>query len=417
MDSKILTWAASVTGIILVGLFLAWFLFLKPASPEQTSGTATSGLGAGTTKTIGNTTSSANTNGTQNVAPAISKQKVFKIAEGPVTGAAFIQTLYPTTTLVRYVLQENGHVLDAVLDTPGSLPRAKSNTTIPGTARAVWGKNGNAAYLQYIDGTTVKTVSLLFSAATSSRSVTRPVEIQFFPDNIIDLAASPDGSKVTYLLRGAGGGVDGYTANPDATEGKLLFSLPLSEILVSWPAQSAILAQTRSSASVPGIVFSVDTKNGSVVPLISANGLTATADRSFSSLIYQSSVPGEPARLSYVRTVKTGLTSALSYDPIPEKCTWGNTATSTLYCGLPLTFVASNYLDLWHMGAAATADSILSFAIVPGKLNKTVQVAQPGSADGGEASDIIDLAVSPDDKYLLFIKKGDRSLWGVRINQ
>lgn len=417
MNSKILTWAASATAIFLVGLFLVWFLFLKPAAPEQKAGTTTPGLSAGTIKTIGNTTASTNTNGTQNVAPAVSKQKVFKIAEGPVTGAAFIQTLYPTTTLVRYVLQENGHVLDSVLDTPGSLPRAKSNTTIPGTARAVWGRSGNAAYLQYIDGTTMKTVSLLFSAATSSKSVTRPVDIQFFPDNIVDIAASPDGNRVIYLLPGAGGGVNGYTANPDATEGRLLFSLPLSEVLVSWPAQSTILAQTRSSTSAPGILFSVDVKNGSVVPLISASGLTATADRSFSSLVYQSSVPGEPARLSYVRTTKTGLTSALSYDPIPEKCAWGNTASSTLYCGLPFKFVAANYLDLWHMGEAASADSILSFTINPGKLNQTAQVAQPGTADGGEVSDIIDLAVSPDDKYLLFIKRGDRSLWGVRINQ
>jgi len=413
MNSKLLIGIVSATGAVLVGLFIVWFLFFRPVPAAQTT-TTEIGLGSGTTKSVGTSDSTDTTNTTQPVNSQASKQKVFKIADGPVTGATFIQTLYPTTTLARYILQENGHILDFPLDTPGALPRAASNTTIPGTARAVWGQQGNAAFMQYMDDGVIKTVSLLFSLATSSKSVTRPVQIQFFPNNIIDIASSPDGLQVVYLIPGSTGGVDGYTAKPDATGSKKLFSLALSEMLVLWPSQNTILLETKNNASAPGVIFSVDAKTGGIVPLIYSPGLTATADRSFTNIVYQS-VGEDDARRTYVHNTKTNKDSALSFDPIPEKCVWSTVATSTMYCAVPLQYLPASYLDLWHLGVATGVDSIVSFEIGP--INKTEYVADPGSADGGVASDILELAISQNDKYLLFVKKGDRSLWGVRLTQ
>lgn len=401
---------------ILLSFGLVWFVFLKPAPAAKTGNTTTVGLGSGTTKSVGTSPATTDTNTSQPLAGTqASKQKVFKIADGPVTGAAFIQTLYPTTTLVRYVLQENGHVLDYPLDTPGALPKAASNTTIPGTQKAVWGAHGQTLFLQYLDSDTVKTVSLLFPAATSSRSSAKPPQIQFFPDTIRDLALSPDGQQAVYLLPASARGVDGYIAKPDGSDAKKIFSLPLSEMLVSWPAAGTLLLTTRSAAQVPGMVFSADPKSGNVTPLIYAQGLTATANRSFTSIVYQTAAAGQAARHTYVHTVKSGTDAALSFDPIPEKCAWSETSTSTIYCAIPSRYIASSYLDLWHMGAASQSDTIESYTL--GVLNRSHDVAEPGSADGGVASDIESLAVSPDDKYLLFVKKGDRSLWAVRLEQ
>ncbi len=414
MNSKLLIGIASVAGAVLAGLFVVWFIFFRGAPAAQTNSQTEVGLGSGTTKSVGTSGTPETTNNAQPLTGTqASKQKVFKIADGPVTGAAFIQTLYPTTTYARYILQENGHVLDLPLDTPGALPRAVSNTTIPGTANAVWGQQGGAAFMQYVDSGTMKTVSLLFPVATSSKSVTRPVQIQFFPNNVSSLAVSPDGSQVAYLLPN-GNSVDGYISKPDATASKKLFTLTLSEVLISWPSANTILLQTKSNADAPGVVFSVDVKTGNIIPLIYSPGLTATADRSFTNIVYQTSASGG-SRTSYVHNTKTNKDSPLSFEPIPEKCAWSLVATSTMYCATPLTYVPATYLDLWHMGAASAVDSIVSFKM--GSLNNTEYVADPGSADGGVESDILELAVSPDDKYLLFVKKGDRSLWGVRLEQ
>jgi len=76
--------------------------------------------------------------------------------------------------------------------------------------------------------------------------------------------------------------------------------------------------------------------------------------------------------------------------------------------------IPSNYLDLWHQGAADSAEGIFTYNI---SANNFSAVAIPGSADGGTASDILEMALSPDEHYLSYTTKGDRSLWGVTLSQ
>ena len=233
------------------------------------------------------------------------------------------------------------------------------------------------------------------------------VRLRFFPDNIKDLAVSPDGKSLAYLLQTASG-VDGYTAPLDST-GKKLFSLPLSQILLSWPAPGTLLLASQSSAGVAGIAFSADAKTGALSPLLYANGLTAIADSTFSRVVYQTA---ETSRATFVHTVKTGADIGLSFDPLPEKCAWSAATSTLLYCATPLSYTAPDYLDLWHQGAASAADALIAYDVA---LGKSQILTTPGGRGGGISSDVAALAVSPGDKYLLFIKKGDRSLWGVRL--
>lgn len=405
-------------GIILVSaVIIIWFFFLRPTqtlTPVATSGQGPFGV-AGNVPT--NTTTNTGTSNTQQNEPVAlpinTAQRVFKISDGPVTGAAFIQTSLPTTTLARYILQENGHVMDQPLDVPGAVARSASNTTIPGTSRALWAQKGGVAYLQYLNGSTIKTIMLIFPAASTTSVVNiKPVEIKFLPDNIAELALSPDSKQIAYLLTTSAGS-DGYIANFDGTNSKKLFTVGLSQIILSWPAQNTLLLTTKSSAAAPGAVFSVDVKTGGMVPLVYGIGLTAIADPLMRGLIYQL-VTGT-TRSTYFHDIKKGGDVALTFNPIPEKCAWGKTATTTLYCGAPLQYADANYLDAWHLGTASLSDTIVSF--IPALNQDSVVVAVPGSADGGVQSDIGEIVVSPDDKYLLFVKKGDRSLWAVRLGQ
>lgn len=337
-------------------------------------------------------------------------QNVFKINDGPVMGATLMQYGRPTTTVARFVMQDSGHVFDLPLDSPGSVARAVSNTTIPGLATATWSERGNGLILQYLDSGIIKTVHLGFPSATTTITTTGPVKLQFFPNGIRQIAVSPDGASAAYLVPAASG-VDGYVAKADGTGSKKLFNLPLTQLLLSWPSASTMLAQSTSAASVPGVVFSIDAKSGGTLPLIYAPGITATADATFATVVYQTVGTN---RAAYARDTKTGNNIPLSFSPSPEKCAWSVVASSTMYCATPLTYTEPDFLDFWHQGTASEADSIFGFNVRTGASNI---VAAPGSKDGGEQSDIAELAVSPDDRYLLFIRKGDRSLWGVRLTQ
>ena len=347
-------------------------------------------------------------NGAPVINNTISAQKIFKIANGPVAGATLIQTTRPaTSTIARFVLQTNGHAFDLVLDSPGAVPKAVSNTTIPGIIKVVWSEKGRGALMQYLDANILKTVHFLMPQPASTTTV--PVRVQFLPEGISSLAVSPDGANVAYLVKTTAGS-DGYTANANGGGVKKLFSLPLSQVTIAWPSSGTLLAQSAPSAGVPGVVFSIDAKTGANSPLIYALGLTAIADRSFSRVIYQTA---DTSRSTYVRDTKTGLAKPLSFDPLPEQCIFGNATSTLMYCATPLAYVPADYIDLRHIGTANTALSIISFNTTSGR---STVIATPGT-DGGEQADIAEMALSPDDKYLIYIRKGDRSLWAVRLTQ
>ena len=172
-----------------------------------------------------------------------------------------------------------------------------------------------------------------------------------------------------------------------------------------------ILVQTKEAFGVPGIAFSVST-NGSISPLLYAQSLSASANVTFSKVVYQSTNGTTGARSTYVHDVPSGADNVLPFNPLPEKCVWSITSTSTMYCAAPLTTTPANYLDLWHQGLTRIADSIFAFDVNKGA---TYLLANPGSAQGGSQTDMVQIAVSPDDQYLLYITRGDRSLWGVHI--
>ncbi|MBI2004659.1 hypothetical protein HYS79_00680 [Patescibacteria group bacterium] len=401
-----------VVGISIL-VFAAWFFFFRaPAAlPTSTNGPA---FGTGSNvSTVGTGSGGSDTNNLQPIAGQASTQKIFLVATGPVAGATLVQTLHPTTTMARYVLASNGHIFDLPLDSPGSVPRAVSNTTIPGVVRTLWTEGGEGVVFQYFDSGVLKSVHVSLPPATTTSSTPAPIRIQFLPDNIASIAASPDGTQVAYLLVTARG-ADGYTAKADGTGSKKLFSLPLTELLLSWPSLNTLLVQTKSAAGVPGMLFSIGVKSGSVVPLLYAAGLTALADNTFSHVVYQKTSAAGDVHPTYVRNVGSGTDIALSFDPFPEKCVWSAAKTDLLYCAAPLQFTQSNYLDLWHQGLGSVAESVLSFSVSTGLSNLA---ALPGSKDGGVVGAIETFALSSDDRYLVFVAQGNQALWGVRLTQ
>ncbi len=400
-----------ITGIVLTGMIaggaIVWAIYHH--TPTLTSDTPTPSASFGTSDTRTTTDVSSSQSGVLPVvSQTLSSAKIFKISDGPIAGATLITAGYPTSTVARFVTASNGHVFDLVLDSQGAVPRTVSNTTIPSIAEVTWSEKGRGTLLRYLDQDTIKTVHI--SLPISGATTTPTTRIQFLPAGITSLAVSPDGKSVAYLMQTASGS-DGYLADADGGNSKKLFSLPLSQVQISWPAQSTLLAESAPGAGIAGVVFSVDSKTGGVSPLIYAPGITATADRSFGHVVYQTA--GD-TRATYSQNVKTGLATALSFDPIPELCTWSLATSTSLYCASPLAYVAPNYLDLFHLGTGGVGMSILKYDL---SLGVSSVVAIPGSKDGGEQTEMAEIAVSPSDDYLLFIRKGDRSLWGVRLNK
>lgn len=335
-----------------------------------------------------------------------SLNKVFKIADGPIASATFTQTSLPTTTLVRYVMATNGHVMDLAIDVPGAVAKPVSNTTIPGVFSAVWGKNATSTVLQYYDTGLIKSVAIAFASSTVS-GVVAPARIQFLPNSIVSIAVSPDGKNIAYLLKTASG-VDGYTADITGSNQRKLFSFFLSQVTLSWPSSETLLLQTKGATGVPGIAFSVGVRTGIITPLLYSSGLSVIANTLFSKVIFQTDAGSD--RKTYVHDMTTGRDTQLAYDPLPEKCTWSTYLINDVYCALPTSQGSSTNLDFWYQGLTTERDGIVQFNLNTGS---GILITLPG--DGGMTGSIDQIAASPDGKYLLFITRGDHSLWGVRL--
>ncbi len=393
--------------VIAIALIWAvWYLFFTGTSVTELGGKNTTQFAQSDNRT-GVTAQQQNTNQPLSVAstPADSSQKIFKLSDGPVASATLINMLRPTTTVARFVMADSGHIYDLALDSPGAVAKAISNTTIPGITAALWSEGGRGALLQYLDQGSIKTAHFALPAVGS----TTPPKVQFLQTGAWSLAVSPDGAGVAYLLK-TGAGADGYIAKADGSGAKRLFSMPLSQLLLSWPAAGTLLLQSAPAAGVLGGVFAVDNKSGGVSPLLFADGITATADRLFNNIIYQTA--GGGGKASYALNPKTGSAKPLSFDPLPEQCLFSTASSTTLYCAAPLQYVSSTYGDDRRAGLSSAPEGIFAYNVSTARITL---VATPGGSDGGESADIASLSLSPNDHYLLYIRRGDRSLWGVRL--
>jgi hypothetical protein len=388
--------------VLLIGL-VVFFFFRSSAAPAQTSLGGFFGFGSAIPATQTGTTTT-NTAQPENTA----LQKVFKIANGPVAGAVFIQTSNPTTTIVRYTAGDNGHVLDMPIDMPGAVAKPVSNVTIPGIVSSFWTTTGSSTIMQYVDSGILKSVYIEFGSTTASSSPITPTRVRFLPNGIVSLALSPTNNRLAYVLINSNGGVDGFISNTDGTNLKQVFSAPLSQVLLSWPSPSTLFLQTKSTVGVPGIAYSVNATTGVLSPMLYTPGLSATANPTFTKVVYQTS--SDTKATTYSHDIASGKDVELANNPLPEKCVWGNAPVTDMYCALSLDTVTSNYLDLWHKGFVQTADSIVDLDTNTGI--GTV-ITLPGT--GNVQASMENLTLSPDKHYLMFTARGDQSLWGVHL--
>jgi len=414
--------------LALLALFVVIWGMFRQAGQNQNGLTASSTALFGATAPAAQNGVSGGGLGTQNggnVPPSsgggavVSAQMIFKIADGPVVSAVLVDTGVPTTTSARYVSAEDGHIYEQVLDVAGAMPRTLSSITIPGVARAVWTERGDGVLLQYLQGGTIKTVHLTLFATTSTTTLATvavaPV-VRFLPDNVASVASSPDGKLVAYLLR-TGTGSDVYTAAPDGNNAKKIFSMPLAEIDLSWPATSTMFLYTKSAGGVPGLGFSANVKTGLVSPMLYGVGITGSINPLFSHVLYRTDTGTGAA--TYLEPLSTGQSFAVTASaslapPLPETCVWNPMRPLQAYCSAPAASAPSNYLELWHRGESSAASALVAVDA----LNPTaLLMATPGSRDGGEVSDMRSLTMSPGAHYLSFISKDDEKLWGVRLGQ
>src|SRR6478752_8591068 len=96
---NIYLYIGGVLGALVIGSLIWWLFFSNGNAPGAANQNTTFGPLNNTTSNTGvNAPADSGNTDTQSAVQALSPQKVFKISNGPVAGATFVQTFGPTTT-------------------------------------------------------------------------------------------------------------------------------------------------------------------------------------------------------------------------------------------------------------------------------------------------------------------------------
>lgn len=393
-----------------------WYFTTKVAQPSSTDlFPGESGAGTGVEKTTTDEVPSEEPVFTPGLGSTL--PRLYELHKVPVAGSTFIEQKdkkgIVINIAVRYIERALGHIFETPLSTYAESRIV--NETRPRIREAVWGKNGSSVVIRSIDdkvaGTIISTIlnistpSVSFARSTGEESApvgflrTEEVKLPYY---IPFMAISEDGADKLFYLEG---GV-GSTATFKNTGVSKIFSSAFTEWLPQFPNQKLITLTTRPSATVPGYMFFLDPSTKVVTKVLNKiNGLTTLTSHD-GKLVLFSETKGKYPELSIYDTSKKE-TRQLSIQTLPEKCAWSFKKTSVMYCAVPQEMPGASYPDQWYQGLVSFSDELWE---IDAKTLDTRKIMTPKTL-GAPVLDMINLAVSSDDNFLLFMNKVSGTPW------
>jgi len=311
----------------------------------------------------------------------------------------------------RWVERATGHIFETG---ERDLTRSRiSNTTVPSVQEAVFSGDAEKVLLRYLrpDGETIETALGRVKAVTTTTSdglvySDTKLETEFLEPGIAQVAASPDGTKFAKL---SGGGAVSVAPFDGVGSGVSIFTSPLSEWNLSWPATGQISLTTKPAPGVGGYLFSVDPATGASEKVLEAvPGLVALVNPRGTRILYSTSGGGDLDLRAL--NLATGEDRPLELKGLPDKCAWSRVDEATVYCGAPDRFFRGGYPTNWYQGLISFTDNLWRIDVDTERYDFLFD-----SATEPQRFDAYRLTVSPNDEFLVFANKQDLTLWSLDL--
>lgn len=415
-----ITIIVTVLLIITGGLF--WWYYSLNQTMSGTTDTSTSETGGGLFP-FGNTTNLGNRN--NNTAATTSEEKtpapsVREISSSPISGFLPLEDVV-NGSFVRYVETETGNVFD----TPLLIVTKQriSNTTLPQIRDVLFLPHGGEFIARYLGGgdaiqsffaTLTLPQTRTSSSATSSEG---HIDGKFLTENIADVSlitplsasTTPKNPARIFYITVQKSGSTGFIANGDGSKATKVFTSAFKE-WKSFPiSESTIYLQTKPSGKAGGYLFTLNTKTGSLLPLIkNAIGLSVLPNKDGSMILFSETSTGAP-HLHLYNTVTKKITD-ISLVTFAEKCTWMNTAKDQVLCAVPNSLPEALYPDQWYQGEVALTDSLWSIRAENAVTKQLVDLPNNNYFIDTEI-----IKTTPGDTHALIRNKTDQTLWAIEI--
>lgn len=257
-----------------------------------------------------------------------------------------------TNHTVRYVSRNNGYVYEIV---DGSIPLQITNIYIPNIYEAVFGDNHQTALVRFLrdDQQTIATYSVPIPPPNPDGTRTQKEGV-YFPDNILQAVASPEGSQIIRLTSDPTSALIS-TTTPVNTKKVDVLRTPFREWILSWPTAKTLYAQTKASAQVPGFLYKIDTTEKKFRRVLgNINGLTTLVSPNGTYILYSQNSGNE--FITKLLNTKTNTTQNFSLRILPEKCVW--LQNEDLICAGNTSVPEAQYPDAWYQGIVSFSDQL-----------------------------------------------------------
>lgn len=391
--------------ILVVALLGGGYFYLTSTRPALEEAVV---KGSGSLAEITQTASSSPTNDTTLSSTSSSigtLPKLRHLTTAPVAGYDFVDN--SKGFVVWYVDRATGNVFQTA--TSSAEVTRITNTTIPKVYEAYIGKEGTTVILRtlnsmgaiqtFIGSPKTKTVS-------TSTDTTKELAGVFTTDVISFLAISPTKDRFFGMTGGTTGIGNIYSFT---TKSSNIFSHPLKKWLPQWVNASTIVLTSAPSAKTQNISYLLNPATKGFTKLLGPrNGLVVSGSSDATHFLFSENSGN--ALVFGIYDAKKGTETSISNATIPDKCVWSKKNPSTAYCGFPKSVPTGIFPDDWYQGKTFFDDAIRSIH------TDTLRLTTVSDLENGAGQiDAINLALSSDERYLLFTNKRDLTLWMLEL--
>ena len=183
---------------------------------------------------------------------------------------------------------------------------------------------------------------MIQKATSSEVAEVKPVQA---PQGLEDVAFAPKNGTYFYYTSNSIY-AQGFTKDIKTGVSKNIWQSPLTEWNVSWPTEDNIAIASRSASNVPGFLYFLSPKTGSVTKVLgNVLGLSSKISPDGKSLILSKTVDGIIKTSLY--TIATGNEIPLAVDTLAEKCVFDPLVYTIIYCATPEVSPTEKYQDDW----------------------------------------------------------------------
>lgn len=401
-----------ISGLILIGGSLAIFFFMSREVIQQTTtSTTTNPFGEESgEKTFG--TNIGTQNGGFGDQIETTNNKLIQLYRNPTSGSVFYLNKNNQTVL-RFIDRAIGNVYEYLPDSQTGEANRITNTTIPKIQESVWSTTGDNLILRYLDNDTdnINSFSAKIQKTTDSTDTPGELSGQFLTSNIKQLVINPKGDRVFGLVdKSDKSGTYGFISNLDGSNKRIIFDSQILYWTASWPKENTITLTTKPNYTDQGLLYFFNPQDYSMNRVFGNIVGLSTITNKDSSFVAYSYTDNNSFNLDIFDTTNKSKID-IKVPTLADKCIWGLNNSKILYCAIPRNIPINKYPDSWYQGLESFVDDIWKIDSETGNVSQIYQVGTNESIN----LDVLDLKISPDDKYLSITNKTDLSLWLLEI--